>query len=124
MYDEDEVEYDEESDSFYVDAEEDEALSKKEKNAEMQRREIQSKYDTLLANYNKEISSLKEEISEIKTKAKSSEIDDLFTGDDDNVMTVGQIKQIIAKSQAAAQKPAVGTDAEAQQMWANSQPDV
>lgn len=118
---EDEEDEDDSDDSDDADAEE---LSKKEKNAEMQRREIQSKYDSLLANYNKEISSLKGEIDEIKTKAKQGDIDDLFTGDDDNVMTEGQVKQLIAKSQSAAQTPSVGTDAEAQQMWANTQPDV
>lgn len=123
-YDEDDVEYDKESDSFYVDADA-EALKKKSDNAEEQRREMQGKYDKLLSSYNNDISSLKEEMAELKTKAKDSEYDDLFSGDDDNVMTEGQVKQIIAKAnQKPAPKPAIGTDEEAQQMWANSQTDV
>ena len=129
--DEEDAEDDEDSEDEDDDSEEDQddstdakALKKEAATAEAQRREIQSKYDSLLANYNKEISSIKGELNALKSKANQTDIDNVLDGDDDDVVSVGQVKQIIAKAnEQSASKPAIGTDKEAQEAWVNTQPD-
>lgn len=109
-------------------AEAERKANKQAATAEAQRKDIQSKYDTLTHNFNQqtaEISKLRGEVEGVKTKANDSAVEDLFSGDDETVVTEGQVKKIIEASRTAAPKPPpVGTDAEAQQMWANSQTDV
>jgi len=105
------------------------ALSKKAQNAEKQRREMQSDYDKLMARFNQQtdqFTQLSDKVRDLETKQNSVTVDEIFTGDDDNVMTERQGKELLAHYANAAKTEShnIGTDQEAQQMWANAQPDV
>lgn len=106
------------------------ALTKKAKNAEKQRAEMQSKYDKLMANslqQQNQLGQLTQEIQDLKTKTENQETaSEVWSGDDENLMTEGQVKKIIeqASKQVNQPPPQIGSDLEAQQMWANAQHDA
>jgi hypothetical protein len=124
---EDDIEDDVDDEDDDVD---DSALAKKAENAEKQRAEMQSERDQLKAMFTQQqeiLREMKNEISEMKNKTENQEIgQDVFTGDPDMPMTEGQIRKLLeqANKQSQQQKAPIGTDLEAQQMWANTQPDV
>jgi hypothetical protein len=146
------------------------ALTKKANNAELQRAQMQSERDAYKAQMEKanlKIDSLDEKIEKLTNltnkltkKTEQSNVPDFFTGDDDALMTEGQIKKMLEKQAKLSRKadsnpdddetymtaadvkrllkeqsktseksesqdqPKIGSDLEAQRMWADRQPDV
>jgi len=146
------------------------ALTKKANNAELQRAQMQSERDAYKAQMEKanlKIDSLDEKLEKLTNltnkltkKTEQSNVPDFFTGDDDALMTEGQIKKMLEKQAKLSRKadsnpdddetymtaaevkrllkeqsktseksesqdqPKIGSDLEAQRMWADRQPDV
>lgn len=106
------------------------ALRKKAKNAEEQRAEMQSKYDRLLSQFNQinnNYTDLRNEIEDLKNQAEYQDDNSaILEGSDDELLTKGEARKF-ARSinrRKPEKKAAIGTDLEAQQMWATSQADA
>lgn len=125
----DEHEDDDTDDDEDDDSEDHQSLKKKNENLESYRRQLQSENDTLKSSLKKLEQKIDLLFDSNNKKAEQSEIDAYFTGEDDALMTEGQVKKIIAaanKRQPEHQqrRPEVGSDAEAQSFWADTQPDA
>lgn len=104
-------------------------LRKDKENLENYRRQLQSENDTLKSSLKKLEQKIDLLFDSNNKKAEQSEIDAYFTGEDDALMTEGQVKKIVAaatkrRPEHQQRRPEVGTDAEAQSFWADTQPDA
>lgn len=125
----DELDDDDPDDDEDEDSKTKQSLKKKNENLESYRRQLQSENDTLKSSLKKLEQKIDLLFDSNKTKAEQSEIDAYFTGEDDALMTEGQVKKILAaaskrRPEHQQQRPEVGTDAEAQSFWADTQPDA